>query len=245
MSGNYFVNSVPGVANPDLCPTSQSVFSMQELLDDFPNKITSLGLIPDQDTNRISVSQLQPYVMELMGRNVVPSHKPVINSRVVNPETDMDRLLSDDTTFFANVRNEYCYYEARYAYALRRFLLLATSLDTGDNESARQFLNASTQLNLKLNNLLELVSYITEYRVGLINTNKDDINTSNRKINERIAELKKQYAGLSADSATINTQKEMVRYTKEKNDYVMNQITLFTVLTATALGAVLASYRFS
>ena len=155
----------------------------------------------------------------------------------------MDKLLNDDSAFFGKVREEYCYYEARYKFALRRFLELATTLDNSNNDAARQMLNISTQLNQKLNNMLEVMAYVTDNRVADINSNKTAINTSNTKINQRLNELKNQYGLLSRDNAMIETQKEMVRYTKEKNDYTVNQISLFTALNALAIAAVYAIYR--
>jgi hypothetical protein len=48
---------------------------------------------------------------------------------------------------------------------------------------------------------------------------------------------------LARDNATIETQKEMVRYTKEKNEHVLNQLQVFVVLNAFAVGAIFAIYR--
>ena len=117
--------------------------------------------------------------------------------------------------------------------------------DFTNNEAARQMLNISTQLNQKLNNLLEVVAYVTESRVSKINSNKGHINEGNRNINKRLVELKSQYNLLSRDNAQIETQKEMVKYTKEKNEHVMNQITVFAALNAFAIGAVFAIYKAS
>jgi hypothetical protein len=157
----------------------------------------------------------------------------------------MDKLVADDSKFFGAVRDEFCYYEARYKYALRRFLELSTSLDNTNNDAARQMLNISTQLNQKLNNLLEIVSFITEARVSKINNNKGRINQTNAMINKSLGSLKNQYALLSRDNAQIETQKEMVKYTKEKNEYIVNQITTFTALNAFAIGAVFAVWKSS
>jgi hypothetical protein len=242
-SGNYFVNSVPGLANPDLCPASSGVFDVKALSTPFTNGIATINLTPDPNTNRIPTSQLQTYVAQLIANGVVPNHTPKPGSRTSSMETDMDKLVADDSKFFGAVRDEYCYYEARYSYALKNFLTLSTSLDNTQNDAAKQMLNISTQLNQKLNNLLEVVSYITEYRVGLINSNKNAINDSNRGINDKLEKLKTQYTMLSTDNAIIETQKEMVRYTKEKNDNVLNQLQLFIVLNAFAIGAVFAIYR--
>jgi hypothetical protein len=243
MSGNYFVKSVPGVANPDLCPASGGIFDIKQLTTPFQGGVATINLTPDPATNRIPVAQLQAYVSELMKKGVVPQHQPKPSSRTKSMETDMDKLVQDDTKFFNLMRDEFCYYEARYKFALRRFLELATTLDNTNNDAAKQMLNISTQLNQKLNNLLEVMAYITEYRTGMINSNKDRINETNRTINERLAELKKQYGLIARDNATIETQKEMVRYTKEKNEHILNQMYVFIVLNAFALGAIFAIYR--
>jgi len=246
MSGNYFVNSVPGLANPGLCPASDGTFDVNGLTTPYTGGtggIATTNLTPDPNTNRIPTAQLQTYVAQLIAKGVVPNHKPKTGSPASAIATDMDALVQDDATFFAAVRDEYCYYEARYAFALKRFLTLSTSLDNTQNDAAKQMLNISTMLNQKLNNMLEVISYVTEYRVGLINSNKDAINDSNRGINDKLSQLKQQYGMLSADNAIIETQKEMVRYTKEKNDNVLNQLQLFIVLNAFAIGAVFAIYR--
>jgi uncharacterized protein YlzI (FlbEa/FlbD family) len=240
---NYFVKSIPGLANPDLCPAVGSSFDIASLQTPFSGGIATTNLTPDADTNRIPISELSKYVTGLQSAGIIPVHQPKPSSRTDSLETDMDKLMADDSKFFGLVRDEYCYYEGRYKFALRRFLELSTSLDNNNNDAARQMLNISTVLNQKLNNLLEVVAYVTETRVTLINSNKGTINDSNRNINQKLNELKSQYNLLSRDSAQIDTQKEMVKYTKEKNEHVMNQITVFAALNAFAIGAVFAIYR--
>lgn len=245
MSGNYFVKSVPGLANPDLCPAVAGNFDINQLKAPFVGGIATINLTPDPSTNRIPTAQLQGYVLGLINEGVIPRHQPKPSSRTKSLETDMDKLVADDSKFFGLVRDEYCYYEARYRFSLRRFLELATSLDNTNNEAARQMLNISTQLNQKLNNLLEIIAYITESRTSMVNSHKDAINDGNRKINQRLAELKAQYGMLSKDNAAIETQKEMVKYTREKNEHLLNQMTVFAALNAFAIGAVFAIWKGS
>ena len=242
---NYFVKSIPGLANSDLCPASTGTFDIAQLQKPYKGGIATTNLTPDPSTNRIPISQLSSYVTSLEQAGIVPVHQPKPSSRTKSLETDMDKLVADDSKFFGAVRDEYCYYESRYKYSLRRFLELSTSLDNTNNDAARQMLNISTQLNQKLNNLLETVSYITESRVSKINNNKGRINKSNTMINKSLTSLKNQYALLSRDNAQIETQKEMVKYTKEKNEYIVNQITTFTALNAFAIGAVFAVWKSS
>ena len=242
-TGNYFVKNEPGLANADLCPAVSAAFTIQQLTTVFPNGIATINLTPDPSTNRIPASQLQTYVQGLIQSGVVPQHQRMKDSRTNSLETDMDRLVKDDNKFFGVVRDEYCFYESRYKFALRRFLELATSLDNTNNEAARQMLNISTQLNQKLNNLLEVIAYITESRTAMVNEHKDSINETNQKINSRLAQLKSQYSMLASDNAAIETQKEMVKYTREKNEHIMNQMTVFAALNAFAIGTVFAIWK--
>jgi hypothetical protein len=241
---NYFVKNVPGLSNPDLCPSATTTFGLEQLQKPFINGIATISLIADPETNRIPVAKLSEYVTSLEISGVVPAHKPK-PSRNGSLETDIDKLVEEDTKFFGLVKDEYCYYETRYKYALRRFLELSTTLDNSTNDAARQMLNISTQLNQKLNNLLEVVAFITESRVKYINNNTTAINESNMRINNRLKELKSQHNLLTRDNAQTETQKEMVKYTKEKNEYAFNQITVFAVLNIFAVSAMYAVYKAS
>lgn len=239
---NYFVKNVPGLSSPDLCPSATTTFTVEQLQKPFVNGIATTSLMMDPDTNRVPYAQLTAYIKTLEDANTIPVHKPK-PSRAGSLETDIDKLVDDDTKFFGKVKDEYCYYEVRYKYALRRFLELSTTLDNTTNDAARQMLNISTQLNQKLNNLLEVVAFITESRVKYINNNTSAINDTNKEINKKLSSLKSQYNLLTRDNAQIETQKEMVKYTKEKNEYVFNQITIFAVLNIFAIGAMYAVYK--
>jgi len=241
---NYFVKSVPGLSSPDLCPSATTIFTVEQLQKPFANGIATTSLMMDPDTNRVPFAQLSGYIKTLENSNLIPVHKPK-PSRGGSLETDIDKLVDDDTKFFGQVKDEYCYYEVRYKYALRRFLELSTTLDNTTNDAARQMLNISTQLNQKLNNLLEVVAFITESRVKYINNNTSAINDTNKEINRKLSSLKSQYNLLTRDNAQIETQKEMVKYTKEKNEYVFNQITIFAVLNIFAIGAMYGVYKSS
>jgi predicted oxidoreductase (fatty acid repression mutant protein) len=51
------------------------------------------------------------------------------------------------------------------------------------------------------------------------------------------------YKNLNKDNAIVTTQREMVRYTEEKNAYTANQIAVWTALNVVTLGAILFVYR--
>jgi hypothetical protein len=236
---NYFAQPIPGISSSDFCPSDSSTYTNAELIKPFVNGISPLTFTPDPQTGRVPASQLASHVGKLEQLNLVPVRQNIPGTA----KTDMDDLVKKDALFFKNVKNEYCYYEARYKYALRTFLKASTSLDNTQNQIARKMLEISTDLNQRLNNLLEIVSYLTESRIAPINSKKDIVNSTNKQINKRLSELANQQALLQRDNAIIETQKEMVKFTQEKNEHILNQISIFVVLNAAAIGAIYAIWR--
>lgn len=236
---NYFAQPVPGISSSDFCPSGNGTFTDAELVAQYSGGISPLTFTPDPNTGRVPASQLASYIGQLEQLNMVPVRKNIPGTSKVN----IDDLVNKDAVFFKNVKNEYCYYEARYRYALRKFLQASTSLDNTQNNIARNMLQVSTDLNQRLNNLLEITAYLTESRMGSINSKKDTINQSNKDINKRISQLNNQQALLTRDNAITETQKEMVKYTQEKNEHILNQISVFVVLNVAAIGAIFAIWR--
>jgi hypothetical protein len=238
---NYFAQPVPGISSSDFCPSDVGTYDETQLTTPFTNGIAPLTFTPDPDTGRVPYAQLSTHVNKLEQLNMVPVRTSVPGTG----KTDMDDLVRKDSLFFNRVKSEYCYYESRYKYALVTFLKSSTSLDNTQNNIARQMLKISTDLNQRLNNLLEIVAFLTESRMNPINSNKDIINMSNKQIAKRIDELNKQQTLLQRDNAIIETQKEMVKYTQEKNEHILNQISTFVILNAAAIGAIFAIWRSS
>ena len=238
---NYFAQPVPGISSSDFCPSDVGTYDETQLTTPFTNGIAPLTFTPDPDTGRVPYAQLSTHVNKLEQLNMVPVRTSVPGTG----KTDMDDLVRKDSLFFNRVKSEYCYYESRYKYSLVTFLKSSTSLDNTQNNIARQMLKISTDLNQRLNNLLEIVAFLTESRMNPINSNKDSINMSNKQIAKRIDELNKQQTLLQRDNAIIETQKEMVKYTQEKNEHILNQISTFVILNAAAIGAIFAIWRSS
>ena len=72
---------------------------------------------------------------------------------------------------------------------------------------------------------------------------KATVDNTNSQITSASARVQNQYKLLSADNAVMETQKQAMKYTKEKNDAIMNQISLFTIMNAFAIGAIFAIVR--
>jgi hypothetical protein len=98
-------------------------------------------------------------------------------------------------------------------------------------------------LNLKINSLIEITNIIGDSSSDSAAALKSKISVTNNEISNSTEKIKSQYNLLSRENATIETQKEMIKYTKEKNDAILNQIATFTILNAFVIGAIYTVVR--
>jgi hypothetical protein len=199
------------------------------------------GLVPDEATGRVDPSTVAGWVNTLQEFGIVKSPPTVKVGDTV--QVDMDQYIKQDNDLYETLQHEYCHYNERYMFALKRFLTLATSRDQNDNPAAQDTLEISRKLNLRVNSVLEVMNYISQSRVALVNSNKGSIDASNRKIRRRMTQMTGMFAKLRKDNAMVTTQREMVRYTQEKNAYTSNQIAVWTALNVLTLGAIVYVYR--
>jgi hypothetical protein len=242
----------PMIGSLEVCAPPKANYTEGELLALFPNggvlKGIPNGFPVDQRTGRVDPSTLQNYVNTLQqDGGLMPKHKQHVigdntGSIKIN-EKNMRATVDSDSKVFNNFGAEYCHYEQRYRYALKTFLQLATSRDTKTNAAAQRMLRHTKTLNMRMNSLLEIMNYLTQQRVGEVNTNTQQINKANDEINKAMERLKNTYDKLSKDNSILITQKEMVRYTQEKNNYTTNQISLWAALNVLALGTIFYVYR--
>jgi hypothetical protein len=155
----------------------------------------------------------------------------------------MDKLMTQDGTMYTNLQSEFCWYESRYIYALNQFLQAATLRQATDAGPANQFLAITQTLNRRANSVLQIISYLAQTRVGDIMSSKTSIDKLNTDINTKIAKLQAGWAVLRTNDAAVTTQKEMVRYTEEKNNYTNNRVVVWTALNILALGAIFYVYQ--
>lgn len=204
--------------------------------------VASDSLVPDEASGRVSAAALAAHVQALQGAGILKPRptRPIVGA---GEDTDTHALKAQDAELHAKLRQEYCYYEQRYRYALKNFLYKATSRNANDNPEAQRLLQTTKTLNIRLNSVLEVMNYLTQQRVSLVNSNTTLANRANTSTNDKLQKLQATYKMLSADNAIIETQKESVRYTQEKNNYNSNQIALWTALNVVALASVYYVYK--
>lgn len=233
------------MTSASFCPAGNAEYTMDQLNAIYANGLSSNTLTPD-DTGRIPVASLQSHYTSLVTRNIIkprPTIQVIDANGDPSTETDLVQQQQNDKELFLKFREEYCFYEQRYKYALKMFLQKATSRNADDNGQAQTFLTATINLNRRLNSLIEIMSYVSSERVTSANQYTDEINRMNAEINRKREQLASIYEKLSGDTSSLTVQKEMVEYTQEKNRSITNQISLWASLNVLALATIFYVYR--
>jgi len=230
-SGQTYMNNVPTMS-ASICSTTIT-YTDPKLRTPFPLGVAPMpnNLSIDPTTNRISTAAIQGYVQQLQESGRVPREVGTITEQI-----------AADKLFYANVQTEYCYYEARYIASLAQFIT-EVSNNNATPTSGQAALNDTIAFNKALNTLLEIINYVGNDRAQKVNNRNSEINSANQKINDRLAELQAQQAFLNSSDVRLQTQSEMMRYSKEKNSAMNIQIMFFVALNVVALGTVFMVYK--
>ena len=246
-NGNTYVADLPKQANAEVCEPPASDYTDAALMAPYTDGIGSDSLAPDATTGRIPVPNIREYVQRVIaaGNTAIQSRpsQSVGTAEVAGSETDMGKLVMNDTKLYNEVQKEYCYYEQRYRFALTKFLMKSTSGNQADNARAQQLLTFSRTLNLKLNSILEIMNFLAQERVQLVNGNKESINNANNEINTKLKNLQRSYDFLTQEDTIVKTQKEMVRFTEEKNNYTSNNVSTWVALNIIAVATIFYVYK--
>ena len=227
---------------PNICPPPPDYYKDEELMKKMDGGVASDSLVPDESSGRVPAALIATHVQSLVGSGVMKS-RPMRAIAGGAQETDTDALKAQDAELHLKLQKEYCYYEQRYRYALKNFLFKATSRNANDNPEAQRLLRDTKTLNIRLNSVLEVMNYLTQSRVELVNSNTKAANSANTSINGKLETLNKTYKMLTNNNAIVMTQKESVRYTQEKNNFNSNQIAMWTALNVVALAGIYYVYK--
>ena len=209
-----------------ICPTPALPFD--------PSKgISSSQSLSDPATGRIPAATVEAMIADLRSRGLL---RPV--AAYSNPPGDLATHINKDADQFTAIQAEYCYYEGQYKQALSEYLADATSADTASNIVANTKIRAVTELNSRLNSLLEIMNALSHERANNVESNKDSINRWNREISQKLSGLQEQYNRIRHDDKAVLRQTRMVEFSKEKNNAASNQIGLYIALNIAAIGMI-------
>jgi hypothetical protein len=198
--------------------------------DVYQNGVSSPDLPVDSNTHRISSSALHGYVSNLVSSGLIPGQTGSFNDQVIA-----------DAAFYASIKDEYCFYEARYTAALAQFLALIS--DANGASDGQKMLDKTVRLNQRLNSLLEIMHYVGNDRAQKVNVRSPEIVQANDDLQKKINTLSKQKHFLESSDVKIQTQREMMRFSAEKGRAMNIQIMFFVALNVVALGSVIAVYK--
>jgi hypothetical protein len=225
-SGRVYTNQMQQLSS-DICGGQTA--SASQINDVMPNGISTTTLPIDEGTKRISQPALESYAKSLVARGSIPGQKPEFNDQ-----------MNVDKTFYASLRNEYCFYETRYVAALNQFLTLVANPNGADTTAA---LAITITLNKRLNSLLEIMNYVSNSRARLVNDRSKKLNEYNDDLQSKIRILRSQQDFLQSGDVVLQTQEEMMRYSAEKSQATNIQIAFFVALNIVAIGTVLTVYK--
>jgi hypothetical protein len=156
--------------------------------------------------------------------------------------TNVQSQAQKDTIFLKKAHAEYCFYRMYYHGFLDGFL---KAVNASDDTNAQNYLDVLMELNVKLNAFVSLVNHITNMRAKLLDARSATFAEFNNTINNTfiLAPSAAEAAQLDSKKTILDTRKEMIRYTKEKNNSVTNHISLWAALNIVAIGVIFTLYR--
>jgi len=199
----------------------------------FPNGV-SFTDFELNEKQRIPSEILAVKITDLKTKNLIPEQT-----------LQVDQQIQKDTAFYQKVKQEYCWYENRYSYLLKKYLKLLMSDNRDDIQTSVSLNTAVTELNKRLQSLLEIMNAISNERAKRVDNLRTNHNTANTSINKNLDKLADIKRKLGADNLRLTTQREMQRFTEEKNRALRLQVMTFAVLNVVALGVVYTAYRSS
>ena len=147
-----FRKDLPILAGPvDGCAADATINdATAQLL--FPNGISFTGFELN-DQQRIPPDVLAAKITSLQSSNLMPTNKG-----------DVDQQVDVDSQFYKSVKMEYCWYENRYNYLLRKYLKLLMSDNKNDVTLSMSLNNSTTEVNKRLQSLLEIMNAVANER---------------------------------------------------------------------------------
>jgi hypothetical protein len=160
---------------------------------------------------------------------------------------DMNVFISKQKELLKNTQDEYCFYYARYRYALEKLLSVIRQgymNNTADTQRAVQkYLGLTQSLNKKLNDLVQITNGVTEEMLKSNTTLEQQIKAFDQKIKEQQNKLLEQNKIIMSNDAVTKLNKQMVKYTEEKGRYTDNLLKIYSVLNVVALGLLVYIYK--
>lgn len=187
------------------------------------------------------------YLLAITGENGTTTGKLLNQINTGATETDLnvskiDVQTANDKALNARLKAEYCFLRSRYSAYLTAFL---DAIKPGSTDTAKQqaLLDILVDLNAKINAFSTLLDEYAKTRANIVDARNSALNALNASISRDTTATEPAAKLLANGNAVLNTRNEMIRYTKEKNNSVVNQVSLWAALNIVAIGMIFHLYR--
>jgi hypothetical protein len=222
------------------CPVESNI-SPNQLTETFPGEkhVLPSSILPtDRDgSGMLNASMLADWVSRLEGAGMIPSIKTSNSSTYV---TKVTALLDA-------AKREYCFYDSRYRAALQYLFTGIRNSTTNNTEEAKRLVEIRLQttqtLNRKVNDLIQIMNAITEKMMKSSTTLRAEIEEFKKNLRVKRDKLEDQNKIIQSNEASMQLEKEMVKYSEEKARYSDNLLKMYSFLNVVALGLLIYVYK--
>lgn len=225
--------------------SDQSSLTDDDLLLNYSLQSTS-GILPSTTPTAADRNPTNGMLTNAAIQTIIASLK---RSKVIPPSavSNAEQYSELRVAFIENVKNEYCFYKARYTYSLTKLFSAIRSAYNSPTDANKatvnRYLENSKIFNQKLNDLIQLVAAISTDMLTISDQLQTELETLNRDLQSQKTKLEEQNRIISTNEASTTIQKQMVKYTEEKASRTNNLLKLYSFLNIFALGMLVYIYK--
>jgi len=220
------------------CSLNATSFTEDDLIKIYPNQ----GLLPspllsdsDRENGMLKPDAVKTIIQNLKSSGIIPALT----------STNAEAFFTNQKNLLENIKSEYCYYYSMYAYCLQKLLKSISDgyLNTANSNTITTYLNHTQMLNKKMNDLIQIINGVSEEMLQSSSIMATEIKKFDNEASQLKLKLTEQNRIISSSDAVTKLNKEMVKYTEEKNRYTENLLKTYSVLNIVALGLLIYIYK--
>ena len=196
------------------------------------------------DSNGIlTASSISTIIASLKTANVIP----ILSNDRQNNDVTVRQYETAISTFMTNARAEYNFYNTRYKKALEKlFSSIRNGYSTSSPDNTANVdanLKHATKLNIKLNDLVQIIKGASDDMVSSSNEMQAKIDQMKKDVEHIKVQLISQGDIIKSSQGVTKINKEMMKYTEEKGRYTDNLLKMYSFLNIVTFGLLIYIYR--
>ena len=197
----------------------------------------------NQSTGIIDQAQLTAHVRTWLTTN--NANAPALDSNSTNP---VKTFAQKSTTIRNAIKDEYCYYQNRYAFILKEYLTNAVSSSSTNTQLSEKQKDCVVNLNSLLNQILQIYEELINSRDATIASYNDiqsaiNLDSLNSQVDTKRESLQKQSTILQNANLATDAQNAMIDYSIEKNQSSRNLLVIYGFMNLVAASLIIYLYR--